>query len=772
MRELLVEVLEDRGYQVSAAGGGEEALSLARSEHFDLIIADIRMEGMTGLDAIERAKEHQPDLGSIVISGYASEQETLRAVRLNVGAYLKKPFKMQDLLAQINDFAAQRVLERRRFQEVHGLRSALFWSLDHLGRVADRLHEEKVASAADLAANLGSHCGMSTEEQRELRAAAIINQLFHLRELEVPDDIIEGLTLSTLRAALESLDSPNSDLAAFASLACRELSADEHSPEALERFPELEQRIREAYLSWVAGEKQSAPQRQAVNYSGLLGLAGALERTGDFSGAKKIYGEILEQASTSHLAVAGWLGAARVASGQGNRKDLEQAVRRLLIEAEQLGPVTSATAQLEAAEILHRSEHPAAEKLLIRAVESLKTVRLEVPRVRAILKLANRTRKVPASWLSEALEVLANPIYRSELFESLSHILPDLIEVSLAQSLDEGARLASLFIKDHPQEVAILLRQGRLGLGTRTFLLGVYESDDSSVPSEVLQLLVQDVDPELRVRALRLKEGTSAPPVLRVTSLGSLEVYFDDERIEESSWKSLKVKHLFFYLAYKWGRPTLVETAMDMFWPGPGESARKNLNSAVSSIRRCFRRGDSESWDPVPREKDVLHLNPQVVLWHDLEELNKAYREGREALHSGRPDQAVTHFRRVARLYGGPYLEGCYMDWALAVRTQVERQVSTALEHLVEHSLDNERFQEALEYSVSLLQLNPDQQEAHHAKMRAHLGLGQPELTVKQYEACALLLDREYGVEPNIDLLRTFHQARYGLGDAPSQLIG
>ena len=70
MRELLADVLTGRGYEVVAAGGGEEALGLARQERFDLIVADIRMEGMTGLDAIERAQEHQPNMGSLVTVSY------------------------------------------------------------------------------------------------------------------------------------------------------------------------------------------------------------------------------------------------------------------------------------------------------------------------------------------------------------------------------------------------------------------------------------------------------------------------------------------------------------------------------------------------------------------------------------------------------------------------------------------------------------------------------------------------------------------------------
>ena len=232
------------------------------------------------------------------------------------------------------------------------------------------------------------------------------------------------------------------------------------------------------------------------------------------------------------------------------------------------------------------------------------------------------------------------------------------------------------------------------------------------------------------------------------------------------------MKNLFFYLASQRGKPAHVDTLMEEFWPGPLENARKNLNSAVSSIRKSLRGSEDESWDPVPRHKDSLNLDSRLVLWHDFEELQKAYEAGRAAQKIGGMDQAVSHFRRVARLYRGPYLEGCYMEWALNIRSATERLAGEALEQLVEHCLVTQSHKEALEYSIRLLQLHPDKQEAHHAKMRAHVGLGQPELAIKQYETCARVLATEYGVEPNTDLLRTYHQARYGLGDASSQLIG
>lgn len=776
MRGILEEVLSERGYEVVAAGGGEEALLRARTESFDLIIADIRMEGITGLDAIEQAKEHQPDLGSIVISGYASEEETLRAVRLNVGGYLKKPFKMQQLLAQINDFVTRKTAERRRFEEHRTLREALLWSLEGMGSLGEQLHRGKIRRGADLASGLASRLQQSGEASGQIRAAAILNQLGHVAGLTMPAEIVEQLLpLPVLRQALLGAGEHERELSAFAAALVRELGPDDPLPSAEALPPGLEARLRDAYRDWLAHGEQPADSEAPLEQSsvGLLGLARAFEQARNFEEAKTAYREAL-QAVRGGDAIAAWLGLARVALAQRDRTALQDAITHSLQVAEGEGPVALALAQLQGAELLDRGGHTATDKLLARAMVSLQAVQLEIPYARSVLRLARRGVAVPPQALETALGLLGDPQHLPDVFESLGAMLPDLLElVAAGQGGEKASKLASRLVRDYPHDVAQLLQRERLQSAAKEFVLGVLESGDGTAASGLLQLLANDSDPAIKARALRLGEGAAAPPVLRVYALGGHEVFVGEQQIEEGDWKSLKVKYLFFYLASQRGKPAHVDTLMEEFWPGPLENARKNLNSAVSSIRKSLRGSDTdESWDPVPRHKDSLSLDSRLVLWHDYEELQKAYAAGCSAQKTGQSEQAVSHFRRVARLYRGPYLEGCYMEWALTLRSATERMAGEALEQLVEHCLDTGSFKEALEYSIRLLQLQPDKQEAHHAKMRAHHGLGQPELAIKQYELCARMLATEYGVEPNTDLLRTYHQARYGLGDASSQLIG
>lgn len=159
LREVLTEVLTARGLEVVASARGEEAVERARQEPFDLIVADIRMQGINGLDTIEQARELQPGIGSIVVSGFASEEETLRAVRLNVAGYLKKPFKIPELMELINSYLAQRAERAQREQEQRTLREALLWSLEQQGVWAESVHPGQVLRPATLARALDSGGG-------------------------------------------------------------------------------------------------------------------------------------------------------------------------------------------------------------------------------------------------------------------------------------------------------------------------------------------------------------------------------------------------------------------------------------------------------------------------------------------------------------------------------------------------------------------------------------------------------------------------------------
>jgi len=85
-------ILETKDYEIVAVSDGSEASRLLQTEHFDLLISDIVMEPMTGIELFHIAKRRQPDLPALMISGYATIDTSIDAIREGVFDCLTKPF--------------------------------------------------------------------------------------------------------------------------------------------------------------------------------------------------------------------------------------------------------------------------------------------------------------------------------------------------------------------------------------------------------------------------------------------------------------------------------------------------------------------------------------------------------------------------------------------------------------------------------------------------------------------------------------------------------
>jgi DNA-binding NtrC family response regulator len=94
-------VLADEGYQVSLATNGEEALKLIEGEEFDLVVTDMVMGTMTGVDLLKRAKPHHPELPMIMVTGFGSISTAVEAMYSGAADYLTKPCNNSELLLKI-----------------------------------------------------------------------------------------------------------------------------------------------------------------------------------------------------------------------------------------------------------------------------------------------------------------------------------------------------------------------------------------------------------------------------------------------------------------------------------------------------------------------------------------------------------------------------------------------------------------------------------------------------------------------------------------------
>lgn len=99
--ETLETVLSLAGYAVSTAGSGAAAIEQAKGEPFDLVITDLRMPGLSGVDTVAALKQLNPSIAAIVVSGYASEEVALRCSAEGAAQIVDKPFDLDVLLRAV-----------------------------------------------------------------------------------------------------------------------------------------------------------------------------------------------------------------------------------------------------------------------------------------------------------------------------------------------------------------------------------------------------------------------------------------------------------------------------------------------------------------------------------------------------------------------------------------------------------------------------------------------------------------------------------------------
>ena len=129
IRKTLFEILSYEGYKIDEAGDGEEGLKKFREKDYDVILCDIKMPKIDGIEFLEKAKETNPDIPIIMISGHGTIETAVEAVKKGAYDYISKPPDLNRLLITIRNamdktslVAETKVLKRKvnRMQEMVG----------------------------------------------------------------------------------------------------------------------------------------------------------------------------------------------------------------------------------------------------------------------------------------------------------------------------------------------------------------------------------------------------------------------------------------------------------------------------------------------------------------------------------------------------------------------------------------------------------------------------------------------------------------------------
>jgi DNA-binding response OmpR family regulator len=108
VRTSLREILEQEGHQVTTAADGPEALAALSKDAFDLILVDLKMEGMDGLEVMTEARRRMPDTVVIMLTAYGTLDSAIGALRQGAHDYLLKPCSVEEIVASVETGLAKR----------------------------------------------------------------------------------------------------------------------------------------------------------------------------------------------------------------------------------------------------------------------------------------------------------------------------------------------------------------------------------------------------------------------------------------------------------------------------------------------------------------------------------------------------------------------------------------------------------------------------------------------------------------------------------------
>ncbi|HEX5473347.1 MAG TPA: sigma-54 dependent transcriptional regulator [Vicinamibacterales bacterium] len=150
VRESMGRMLTAAGYTVQAAASGEEGLALARDDAFDVILSDMRMSGISGLDVLRQLRDLRVDAAFIVMTGFGTIDTAVESMKLGAVDFVQKPFFRDELLMRVRSAVDRRQLARQvdllqRQMRGRGSLDVLVGESDAMRRVKDLIRRAAVA---------------------------------------------------------------------------------------------------------------------------------------------------------------------------------------------------------------------------------------------------------------------------------------------------------------------------------------------------------------------------------------------------------------------------------------------------------------------------------------------------------------------------------------------------------------------------------------------------------------------------------------------------
>ena len=186
IRELVMEILESAGHVVTGADSAERALALLETEEFDLVVSDVVMPGLSGLELLEAVRAHTASLPVVLVTGAGTYDTLSQALTRGAAGLVTKPFAHQDLQTAVADALDRAARSRDELRE-RLLAPTLASALANAIEARDEYLHGHCERLASLAVRLAELHGLGPDETETIRLGAILHDV---GKIGIPDRVL------------------------------------------------------------------------------------------------------------------------------------------------------------------------------------------------------------------------------------------------------------------------------------------------------------------------------------------------------------------------------------------------------------------------------------------------------------------------------------------------------------------------------------------------------------------------------------------------------
>jgi CheY-like chemotaxis protein/DNA-binding SARP family transcriptional activator len=563
LRQKMVQLLVQHGFQVDTAATGQEAVEMVRRFPYTVVVTDLAFQGMDGLEALTRIKARYPSIGSLVTATAPNEECYLRVLRSGAGDLLKKPFRGEALLSAVQAQSRKANLGVQT-GATDSYRQMLVAALESLARSLDLSLVpgrplQGMLGLGLLAAQLAQERGLDPVRCQETQLATWICAF---SELPVDSPFLidyDQFPPSLLNLLIKTEAAELSEESKLVEVVLALGRGDDLDPSKLD--PDLVDFVKNR-------PKQIQPQEGAQRRL-LLARASALDWNTQQTEATSWLEQVVKADPASREGLRAAIDLTRLS---GRAEPATQAVSL----AQRIGPAITADTCLEAGIVLGQQGHASAESYLQRALRFYRDGL--VKHRQALTSLAQGAFgyiDLSPELLNSSISALFGGPERELPYQHLPWLGPWLSSLQNLEAHPEAVRLLGSWLRQDPHHRSQL---------------------SSAVAAAIDQLSPEDFLPPIQLRLF-----------------GHSELRRHQKRIPAHTWKSQKARWLFAYLAchpqerFSEDQLQLVLGEISLPW-------------LVECIHGCL--GQEGYLQVVERS---LGLNPAQPLWIDLEQCDLSF---------------------------------------------------------------------------------------------------------------------------------------------------